>query len=71
LGIQLGVVITVIGWAALIKRILLLLIPGQMMDMSKNWFKKRYFVASAGGVAVLSGVLLPALLAIRNKYLAI
>jgi uncharacterized membrane protein HdeD (DUF308 family) len=52
------VIITVIGWAALIKGILLLLIPGQMMDMSKKWFKKKYLVASSGGVAVLLGVLL-------------
>lgn len=51
-------IITLIGWAALIKGILILLLPSQMMDMSKGWFKKSGLITAAGLGALIIGLVL-------------
>jgi len=52
------VIITIIGWLALIKGILLLVIPQGFLNMSKGWFKKpEIFSKYAIIVLILGGIL--------------
>jgi uncharacterized protein YjeT (DUF2065 family) len=52
------VIITVIGWIALVKGILLLIFPKQMVAMGKSMFKSKNLLLVAGIVAVVLGVIL-------------
>lgn len=52
------VIITIIGWLALIKGVLLLVIPEAFMDLTKSWFKNKNFFLLIGICALILGLIL-------------
>lgn len=52
------VIITIIGWAALIKGILLVIAPEKLGKMGKSLFKKQESVTYIGGLIIILGLVL-------------
>lgn len=52
------VIITILGWAALIKGVLLLLIPEAFMDLTTSWFKNKNSFLPIGVCALILGLVL-------------
>ena len=52
------VIITVLGWAAIVKGILLLVIPGAMTTMFKGWFKRKNAFIPVGILVLAFGFIL-------------
>jgi len=52
------VIITVFGWMALIKGILLLLVPKALIDLFRPWFKNETTLTLFGLLALVIGVVL-------------